>query len=126
MTHRAPTGDRDQKARMREAARRSEAVELLRLADSTVMYAMGQLSNGIGREAARQVGQQAAEELCVLAAALRRLTRLSARERAVEARRLAALGFGTQEIADRLGVSMHTAWHYRNGRRADGQPWAPG
>jgi DNA-binding CsgD family transcriptional regulator len=39
-------------------------------------------------------------------------------------RQLAALGMGTQEIADRLGVSYHAAWGYRKGVRADGQPWA--
>jgi hypothetical protein len=109
---------------MRERARRADAVEALRLAQSTVGYTISVLANGATAEQARQAVWEAAEELTLLAQGLRRLTRLSARERAAQARQLAALGYGTQEIATRLGVSMHTAWHYKNGRRSDGQPWS--
>jgi hypothetical protein len=110
----------------REAARRREAAELLRLVESLAGYAAGQLANGIGRGQARRVGLEAAEELSVAAVALRRLTRLSSAERRAEAARLRGLGYGTQQIADRLGVSMHSAWNYTRGLRSDGQPWAEG
>jgi hypothetical protein len=121
-----PTGSRESKACMREQARRADAVERLRLAQSTVGYTITVLANGATAQEARQAVWDATEELALLIQGLRRLTRLSPRERAAQARQLAALGYGTQEIATRLGVSMHSAWHYKNGRRSDGQPWAPG
>jgi hypothetical protein len=120
----APTGSPEQKRRMREAAQRRRAADLLRVTESTVSYAIVQLSNGITREEARQVGLDVAEELAEVARVLRRLTRLSASERKAEAARLRALGMGTQEIATRLGVCAHSAWSYTRGLRSDGQPWA--
>jgi hypothetical protein len=119
----APTGTAEQKRLMREAAARRRAADLLRVTEATCAYAGRQLSNGIGPEEARRVGLDAAEELAEAARMLRRLTRLSAAERKAEAARLRALGFGTQAIADRLGVSMHSAWNYSRGLRSDGQPW---
>jgi hypothetical protein len=124
VTDPAPTR-REQKASMRAAARRRQAVDLLRLTEAMVGYSAGQLGNGLNPEQARQAVMETAGELAVAAAALRRLARLPARERAALARLWAAQGMGTQEIADRLGVSCHSAWHYKNGRRGDGQPWAP-
>ena len=100
-------------------------MDLLRLTEAMVGYSAGQLSNGLSPEQARQTVMETAGELAMAAAALRRLARLPARERAALAAQLAALGAGTQEIADRLGVSMHSAWHYKNGRRGDGRPWSP-
>jgi hypothetical protein len=109
---------------VREAERRRAAVDVLRVAEATVAYAIAQLGNGISRTEARRAGLDVAEELAEVARALRRLTRLSPAERRAEAARMAGLGFGTQQIADRLGVSMHSAWNYTRGRRSDGQPWA--
>jgi DNA-binding CsgD family transcriptional regulator len=120
----APTGSPEQKRRMREAAQRRRAADLLRVTNATLAYAAAQLSNGIGPEEARMVGLEVSEELCEVARTLRRLTRLSARERRAEAARLRGAGLGTQEIATRLGVSMHSAWNYGRGLRSDGQPWA--
>jgi hypothetical protein len=124
VTDPAPTGTAEQKRAMREAAARRRAADLLRVTNATLAYAAEQLSNGIGPEEARMVGLEVSEELCAVARALRRLTRLSAPERKAEAARLRGLGFGTQQIADRLGVSMHSAWNYTRGLRSDGQPWS--
>jgi DNA-binding CsgD family transcriptional regulator len=124
MTDPAPTGTAAEKQAMREAARRRQAVDLLRVTEATVSYAITQLGNGLDRSQARDMAQEVAGELVAAAAALRRLTRLSARERRRVAASLFALGVPTQEVADRLGVSYHAAWGYRRGVRADGQPWA--
>jgi DNA-binding CsgD family transcriptional regulator len=85
-----------------------------------------QIGNGLTPEEARQAVMETAGELAATAAALRRLARLPARERAALARLMAGRGMGTQEIATRLGVSAHSAWNYQHGRRGDGQPGAPG
>jgi hypothetical protein len=120
----APTGDAAQKAAMRAMARRRQAAELLRITEAMAGYSAAQLGNGLTPEQARQAIIDTAGELAAAAASLRRLARLPARKRASLAAAWAAGGMGTQEIAVRLGVSPHTAWHYRNGRRGDGQPWA--
>jgi transcriptional regulator with XRE-family HTH domain len=125
VTFPAPTGDRQQKAAMRAAARRRQAADLLRVTASITSYSAVQLGNGLSPEEARRAVQEVAGELAVVVVSLRRLARLPARERAGLAVQLAALGVGTQEIADRLGVSAHTAWNYQRGRRGDGQPWSP-
>jgi hypothetical protein len=125
VTDPAPTGDAGQKAAMRAAARRRQAADLLRTTAAIAGYSAGQLSNGLSPEQARQTVMETAGELAAAAAALRRLARLPARERAALAVQLGALGYGTQAISERLGVSMHTAWNYQRGRRGDGQPWAP-
>jgi hypothetical protein len=122
--HPAPTGSRQNKARMRERARRGDALEALEVAQATIAYAAGVLANGAGQARARRAAFECAQELSVLAGQLRAWTRPSAAERAAQARELAAAGYGTQEIATRLGVSVHTAWNYKKGRRGDGQPWA--
>jgi DNA-binding CsgD family transcriptional regulator len=120
----APTGDREAKRRMREQAHRADALARLRLAQSTVSYAITVLANGASAQEARTAAWETSEELIVLAQALRRLTRVTARERAALARRLGASGASNAEIALRIGVSPHTVWNYRRGRRGDGQPWA--
>jgi DNA-binding CsgD family transcriptional regulator len=124
VAHPAPTGTAERKRAMRERARRADAVEALRLAQSTVGYTITVLANGATAEAARQAAWEAAEELALLAQGLRRLTRLSPRERAAQAQHLAALGYSDPQIAARVGVSIHTVWGYRHGVRGDGQPWA--
>jgi hypothetical protein len=124
MAHPAPTGTAEQKRAMREADRRRRAAEELRLAASLAAYAAGQIGNGLTPGQARQAVVEAAGELEAVAVSLRRLARLPARERAALALLWAGQGLGTQEIATRLGVSMHSAWNYKNGRRSDGQPWA--
>jgi hypothetical protein len=111
---------------MREAARRREAAEVLRVVAAISGYASAQLGNGLGPEEARQAVAEVAGELAVVAGRLRRLARVPARERAAQARLLAGLGVGTQEIADRLGVCAHTAWNYQRGLTGDGKPWSPG
>jgi DNA-directed RNA polymerase specialized sigma24 family protein len=122
----APTGSPEQKASMRAAERRRQAADLLRVTAAICAYTTEQIGNGMNPEEARQAVIETAGELAAVVVALRRLARLPARERAAVARLMAGRGMGTQEIAARLGVSAHTAWNYRNGRRGDGQPWAPG
>jgi DNA-directed RNA polymerase specialized sigma24 family protein len=117
VTDPAPTGDAGQKASMRAAARRRQAADLLRLLASTCEYSAAQLSNGLSPGQARETAVEMAGELAEAAASLRRLARLTARERA-------ALGMSDPQIAARLGVSIHTVWGYRHGLRGDGQPWA--
>jgi hypothetical protein len=112
------------KRRAREAERRRQAADELRIAAAMALYAAGQIGNGISPEAARAAVVDAAGELALAAVRLRTLARLPARQRAALAASLAAQGMGTQEIATRLGVCAHTAWHYQHGRRGDGQPWA--
>ena len=120
----APTGDREQKAQMREAARRREAAAALRIGADLCQYAATQLADGLAPEQARSAALEAAGELEDLAAALRRLTRLRAADRRTLAGHLAALGLSTREIARQLGVSDKCARNYVQGRRSDGQPWA--
>jgi hypothetical protein len=107
----------------REAERRREAAALLRLMASACGYSAEQISNGMGPAEARQAVVEMAGEFAVAAQSLRRLARLPARQRAALGAFLAGQGMGTQEIATRLGVCAHTAWHYQHGRRGDGQPW---
>jgi DNA-binding CsgD family transcriptional regulator len=116
----------ERRALGREADRRRQAASELRMAASMAAYAATQVGDGLTPAQARQALVEAAMELEAVAASVRRLARLRARERARLARLLAAQGHGTQEIATRLGVSAHTAWHYCHGRRGDGQPWASG
>jgi hypothetical protein len=115
----------ERKRAAREAERRRQAASALKITAAMCQYASVQVGNGMRPEEARDALVDLAGELARTAVLLRRLARLSARERAAQARRLAGLGMGTQEIATRLGVCAHTAWHYQHGRRSDGQPWAP-
>jgi hypothetical protein len=96
----------------REAARRREAVNVLRIAENTCGYAAGQIGNGAGPGEAREVAVFVAGELELVAEALRRLTRLEPGERRVMAAKLAGLGFGRREIAARLGVSERAVFGY--------------
>jgi hypothetical protein len=99
----------------REAARRREAVNVLRIVECTARYGASQLANGIGPGEAREVAVFVAGELELVAEALRRLTRLEAGERRVMAVKLAGLGFGRREIAARLGVSERAVFGYLHG-----------
>jgi predicted transcriptional regulator len=109
---------------MREAARRRQAIDLLRVTEAMISYSATQIGNGLSPEQARQAVVETAGELAEVVVSLRRLARIPARERAVLAVQLAALGMSDPQIAARLGVSRCTVWNYRRGRRADGQPWA--
>ena len=104
------------KARAREAARRRETVGVLRLAESLAGYAAGQIGNGLAPGQAREAVIEAAGELELAAAALRRLARLGPAERRGRARVLHAMGMTRTEIARRLGVSDRAVWYYIRGR----------
>ena len=60
------------KALARQAARRREAVNMLRIAECTCRYAAGQLGDGIGPGEARATALFVAGELTAVARALRR------------------------------------------------------
>ena len=106
----------------REAARRREAVNMLRITEATARYAAVQLSNGIDPGEARATALFVAGELELMAESLRRLTRLGPAERRVLAVQLAGLGWSKRAIAARLGVSERAVWGYigsvRAGQRA--------
>jgi hypothetical protein len=121
---RAPTGTAGQKRAMREAARRRQAMTILRVTEALLGESAAQLGNGLGPEQARMAVVEVAGELAAVAESLRRLARLPPAERGALAVQLAKRGYGTQDIATRLGVSVTTAWNYKNGRRGDGRPWA--
>jgi hypothetical protein len=114
----------ERRAWEREAGRRREAADALRIGAGMCEYAAGQLADGLAPEQARRAALEAAGELEDLAAALRRLTRLRAADRRTLAGHLAALGLSTREIARQIGVSDKAARYYVAGRRSDGQPWA--
>ena len=92
----------------RERARRREAVAMLRLGEMMCGYAAAQLGDGLPPEQARLAAVEVASELAEVAAALRRLARLSASERRLLVHRLTGLGLSRVEVARRLG--------YRSGR----------
>ena len=98
----------------REAARRREAVTMLRITEATARYASVQLSNGIGPAEARETALFVAGELTAVARRLRRLARPSApaerrrNERREVARRLRGEGLPVRVIAARLGVTHPT------------------
>ena len=102
--------ERDRRAR--EAARRRQAVATLRLAEAVARYAADQVADGLSPAEARQAAIDAAGELAGLAALLRKLTRLGPAERRSLTRQLTALGMSQREVADRLGISLRTAWAY--------------
>ena len=89
---------------------------MLRLAESLAGYAAGQVGNGLAPPQAREAVIEAAGELELAAAALRRLARLGPAERRGRARLLAAKGMTRTEIARRLGVSDRAVWYYVRGR----------
>ena len=96
----------------REAARRREAVNLLRIAECMCRYAASELGNGLGPADARAAAAEAAAELAMVAESLRRLTRLGPSERRVRAVQLAAVGWDKRRIATQLGVSDRTVRGY--------------
>jgi DNA-binding NarL/FixJ family response regulator len=109
----------------REAGRRREAADLLRIGAGMCQYGAAQLSDGLAPEQARQAALEAAGELQDLAEQLRRLTRLRPADRRALAAELAASGLTTQQIARQLGVCDRAVRNYVQGRRSDGQQWAP-
>jgi hypothetical protein len=100
------SAERSAERKARAAARRREAVGMLRIGEATCRYAAAQLGNGgIGPDEARQTAAFVADELTVIADALRRLTRLGPAERRELAERLAALGYSQRQIAAQIGVA---------------------
>lgn len=109
---RVTTSPAERKAAAREAAHRREAVRALQLGGQVCAYAAGVLGNGAAPEQAREAAVEAAGELALLAAELRRLTRLRGPARRSLARQLAARGVTRREIAIRCGVSESCVWGY--------------
>jgi DNA-binding CsgD family transcriptional regulator len=95
-----------------EAARRRSAVTLLRIMACTCDYASERLSNGADPAEAAATMEFVTGELAEVAAALRRLERLSPAQRRVRAAQLTALGMSREEVGRRLGVSAKTIRNY--------------
>ena len=91
---------------------------MLRLAAAVAGYAAGQVGNGLGPVEAQCATWQAAEELTVIVAQLRRLGQVDPAGRRDLARHLAGAGVPKREIADRLGVTLSTVRGYLR----DGSP----
>jgi DNA-directed RNA polymerase specialized sigma24 family protein len=99
--------------RYHEAARRREAIGVLRVTQSACEYAASVLANGASPAEARAAALETAFELVSAAEALRRAARLRPAERKALAVRLARAGYlSGRQIADRLGVSERTVWRY--------------
>ena len=90
------------------AARRREAVQVLRVAASTADYASRQAGNGLPPEAARLVIAEAAAELAAASARLMHLARLDRPDRVRLAKLWAGNGTPVVEVARRLGASERT------------------
>lgn len=105
---------------LREAARRREAVNLLRIAECMCRYAASELGNGLGPAEARAAAAEAAGELAMVAESLRRLTRLGPAERRARAVQLAALGWSKHRVAVALGVSDRAVQAYSRPRSPAG------
>jgi hypothetical protein len=112
----APSGNARRKAAAREAERRREAANVLRVIECTARYGASVLSNGAAPAEARAAALECAAEMTMAAEALRRLVRLSGPERRVLAVRLAALGWPTKRIAAQLGVTPRCVRYYLAGR----------
>ena len=113
----------ERKRRAREAARRRSAVTALNIGEATCRYASTQLSNGLGPAEARDLAQEMAAELVAVARILRRVGWLPVAERRVAAARLRGLGYSTNQIADRLGVTDYSVREYLRPRTpAGGRP----
>ena len=95
-----------------EAARRRSAVTLLGIASATCDYAASVLSNGASPCEAAETVVFVTGELAELAAALRRLERLSPAQRRVRAVQLAQFGMSREEVGRRLGVSARSVRKY--------------
>lgn len=111
----------DRKALARQRARRREAVGVLVVAQSTVGYAITQLSDGLTPQEAREAAIEAASELEAVAAALRRLTRMGPGDRRRLALLMIAGGMTRREAGVRLGVSERTIRYYLAGGRSAGR-----
>ena len=107
---------KERKAAAREAGRRRQPADVLRIAASMATYAARQLADGLSPEQARRAALETAGELEAVAADLRRLTRLRPADRRVLARQLAGLGMTRAEIAKQLGVSYTCVRYYVAGR----------
>lgn len=93
----------------------------MNVAGGMLHYAVRQLGNGLPPQQARVVAVEAAGELAVLAAELRKLTRLGPEQRRALAVQLVALGMTRHEAAIRLGVSDRAVMNYLAGRRGTGR-----
>ena len=105
-----PTPDAARMRATRERARRREMVDVLRVAESVAGYAGRVVGNGVGPAEARLAAVECAGELAEIAARLRTLARLSARERWLLVHRLSALGLSRVEVARRAGCSERTVY----------------
>jgi DNA-directed RNA polymerase specialized sigma24 family protein len=95
----------------RQAARRREALVLLRIAECTCRYGASQLANGASPDEARDTALFVAGELAGMAEALRRAVRPSRAERQGQAVELVTLeGLSARQAAARLGVTERTIW----------------
>jgi len=106
------------------AGERRRAVDLLRVTEAMASYSAAQVDNGLPPEEARQAVVDVAGELAAVAVELRRLARVSSRDRRLLAREFHDAGVTVAETAARLGVAPRTVAYYLAGRRSDGQPWA--
>ena len=109
----------------REAARRRQAVTLLRIGECACRYAAQQLSNGTGSGTgpleARAAAMEAAAELVVVAEAVRRLAALEPGERRALAVQLASAGWSMREVAERVGVSESAVYGYLRPASPEGE-----
>ena len=95
-----------------EAARRRSAVNLLGIGECTCRYAASVLSNGASPAEAAETMAFVTGELAEVAAALRRLERLTPAQRQVRAAQLTRLGMTREEVGRRLGVSAKSVRKY--------------
>ena len=102
----------------REAARRA-AVDTLKIAEAIARYSAEQIGNGLSPEQARVAALETAGELELIAAKLRRLTRLdlAPADRRALALDLAAAGWSQRQIAVQVGRSKRTVWDYLRAAR---------
>ena len=104
----------ERKRLAREAARRREAVGVLRIIQATAGYAADQM-DGADPGLARSAALEAAGEMEAAAVALRRLVQLRPDERRSLAPLLAGRGLPQRQIAAVLGVSDRSVRKYLNG-----------
>ena len=114
----------EREALARGAARRREAIDVLRLAAAVAGYAAGQVADGLSPVEAQCATWQAAEELTEIVVRLRRLGQVDPAGRRGLARELAGVGVPLREVADRLGVTPGTVRGYL--RPGSPRRWAEG
>ena len=102
----------------RKALARRAAVDTLKIASAIADYAASAIGDGLSPEAARRATLDAAGELEITAASLRRLVlgRLSPAERRALAVGLAADGLTVRQIAAQVGRSERQVQDYLRGR----------